>query len=75
MLNSIFDAVSKIIEFLNTLWDFVLEFLNNTFNVIKLVGETVVSIPSYFSWLPAEIIAVLVALFGVVMIYKILGRD
>ena len=75
MLDSIFDAIGKIVEFLNTLWDFVLDFLNNTFNLIKLVGETVTLIPDYLSWLPAPVIALVVSIFSIVIIYKILGRD
>lgn len=75
MLDSIFDAISKIIEFLNTIWEFITDFLKDTFSMIKLVGETVAQIPDYLSFLPAEIVAVFVSIFSVVVIYKILGRE
>lgn len=75
MLDSIFEAINNIIEFLDTIWTFVTDFLKDTFDMIKLVGESVTKIPSYFSWLPGDVVALIVALFGVVVIYKILGRE
>lgn len=75
MLESIFAAIESIIDFLDTIWNFVTDFLSDTFEMIKLVGETLTKIPSYLSWLPAEVVAPLVVLFGVVVIYKILGRE
>lgn len=75
MLDAIFDVVSKIGEFISTAWDFVIDFLKDTFAMIKLVGDTVASIPDYLSFLPAEIVAVFVSIFSVVVIYKILGRE
>lgn len=75
MLDSIFDAISKIIEFLNTIWEFITDFLKDTFAMIKLVGETVASVPDYLAFLPAEILTAVVGILGVVVIYKILGRD
>lgn len=75
MLDAITSAVDNIVEFLDTIWTFVKDFTSDTFEMIKLVGETVAKIPDYFSWLPAEVGVALVALFGVVVIYKILGRE
>lgn len=75
MLDSILSAVDNIVEFIDTIWKFVKDFTKDTFEMIKLVGETVAKIPDYFDWLPAEVGVALVALFGVVVIYKILGRE
>lgn len=75
MLDSIFEAISKIIEFLNTIWEFTTDFLKDTFAMIKLVGETVSSVPDYLAFLPSEILTAVIGILGVVVIYKILGRD
>lgn len=75
MLDTISDAISSIVGFLDTIWTFVKDFTADTFEMIKLVGETVAKIPDYFSWLPAEVVAPLIVLFSVVVIYKILGRE
>lgn len=75
MLDSIFEAISKIIEFLNTIWEFITDFLKDTFSMINLVGETVASVPDYLAFLPPEILTAVIGILGVVVIYKILGRD
>lgn len=75
MLEDIFDVVSKIGDFISTAWDFVMDFLSDTFEMIKLVGDTVAKLPDYVNWLPAEFVAIVVGIFSVVVIYKILGRE
>lgn len=56
-------------------FDFVISFFSDLVYVIQLLGKVVLSIPSYFSWLPGSISALLVTLFAIVVIYKILGRE
>ena len=55
--------------------DFVIGFFEDLVYMIKLLGQVIVNIPSYFSWLPAEVVAILVLIIGVVVVYKILGRE
>lgn len=75
MLDGIFEVVSKIGEFLTTAWDFVVGLIQDTLDMIKLVGETVTKLPDYFSWMPDYLLASLLVIFGVVVVYKILGRE
>lgn len=75
MIDSILSAIENIVGFLDTIWEFVVNFTTDTFSMIKLVGETLSKIPSYLKWLPPEFIVGVVAIFGVVVIYKILGRE
>ncbi len=58
-----------------SIFDFIISFFSDLIYVIQLLGKVVLSIPSYFSWLPSGISALLVTLFGIVVIYKILGRE
>lgn len=55
--------------------DFVIGLFEDLVYMIKLLGQVVLNIPNYFSWLPAEILALIVVLISVVVIYKILGRE
>lgn len=68
MLKSLVDGISTVI-------DFVVDFFADLAYMIKLLGEFMANIPGYFSWLPSGVVAVLVTIFGVVVIYKILGRE
>lgn len=62
-----FDAFGKII-------DFIVDFFADLVFVITTLGQFVLEIPGYFIWLPAEIIALIVTIFSIVVIYMILGR-
>ena len=75
MLDGLFDSFSTIGEYISTAWTFLVDFFKDTFDMIKLVGETVAKLPQYFTWLPEELLTILLVLFGVVVLYKILGRE
>lgn len=55
--------------------DFLLDFIKDVAYVVELTAKFVAKIPDYFSMFPAEILAIIVAMFAVVVIYKILGRE
>lgn len=67
-LEGIWDAILTVIEF-------VIDFIKDIIYVVQLVGETVLKIPDYIGWLPSYLIATIVAIFAIVIIYKILGRE
>lgn len=74
--------MSAIIDFFNSLGDIIsgaVEFLISTMKdivfIVKSTGVVLASIPSYFSWLPTQLLTILLSIFGVVVIYKILGRE
>lgn len=75
MLTTIKEFLNSIANIFLSLWDFVIDFFEDIAYVVKLVTSFVVGIPTYFSWLPAELLALIVAIFGVVVIYKVLGRE
>lgn len=55
--------------------DFLASIIADIAWVCQLVGKAVTEIPSYFSWLPAPVLAGLVACLAVVVVFRILGRD
>lgn len=67
-LQSIVDAITAVI-------DFIVDFVMDIVYIVELVGKTVISIPSYFGWLPTAAVTLIVTVFGVVVIYKITGRE
>lgn len=74
--------MKDIIEFLkgignaiSSLIDFLISFVQDIVYIIQLTGKFVVNIPSYFSWLPSAAVALIVSIFGIVVIYKIMGRE
>lgn len=75
MLNTIKDFIVSIGDFFLTIWDFVIGIFEDIAYLIKLLGKAVVSIPKWLSWLPAEVVALIVAGLAVVVILRVLGRD
>ena len=74
-MNDIINFLKSITDAITTAINFLVDFLGDLVYIIKVVGQTVLEIPSYFGWLPTAGINILVTLFGIVVIYKITGRE
>lgn len=55
--------------------EFLLSMIQDVAYVVVLTGKFVLQIPTYISFLPAPVVALVVSIFAVVVIYKILGRE
>lgn len=55
--------------------EFLADFIEDVVYMVTLVGKFVAKIPEYFGWLPSSLLALVVMGFGVVVVYKILGRE
>ena len=56
-------------------FDFVIGFFQDLLYIIELTGSTLAKVPDYFSWLPSEVVSLIIVLISIVVIYKILGRE
>lgn len=74
-MGAIFDFISGIADGVSAAIEFLGGLISDLAYVVTLIAETVTSIPTYFSWLPAPVLALLTSILAVVVIYKILGRD
>lgn len=75
MLKDIFEILKSIGDFFVTIGQFLYDFVKDIIYMIELVGEAVAQIPDYISWLPVEVVTIIVSIFAIVVIYKILGRE
>ena len=73
-MNAIINFFVGFVDVITSVVNFVIDLVGDLLYVIALLAKFVIEIPSYFMWLPEEIIALLVALFGFVVIYMILNR-
>lgn len=55
--------------------DFAIGFLEDIVYLIEMTAKAIFHIPDYVSWLPENMIAVIITVFGIVVVYKILGRE
>ncbi len=75
MLETIKNALIDIGNFFTTIFDFVISLVEDLVYIVQATGKALTSIPSLFSWLPPPVLALLITIFGVVVIYKISGRE
>lgn len=75
MLKDLAETLKAIGEFLASIVTFVVDFIGDLVYTVELIGETVLGLPDYFTWLPSSIVALIISLFAIVVIYKVLGRQ
>jgi len=74
-MDALLSFVESIGNGLNAILDFCISFFEDVAYIVKLTAEYVAKIPSFFSWLPAPVLAIIVSAFAVVVIYKVIGRE
>ena len=60
---------------IKSLVDFVIGIVEDIAFMAKMLGLVIAHIPNYFSWLPAPVISLFLLILGVVVVYKIIGRE
>ena len=74
-MEAVIDFFVGITDVLTSLIEFVISIVADLVYVVQLTGVFVSKIPFIFSFFPQEILAIIILMFGVVVIYKILGRE
>ena len=74
-MQSIIDFLSGIGSVILAGIDFVVSFFEDLVYIIQLTGKFLAQLSSFFSWLPAPVVSVLLTTFAIVVVYKIAGRD
>lgn len=74
--------MAEIVDFLKGFGDFfvsigkfIADFVADLLYIIKATAQAVANIPEMLGWLPSGVIAAFVAIFAIVVIYKIAGRE
>lgn len=67
--------LQTIADFFVAIFEIVMSLVRDIIQMVKMLGEFVVKIPDLFQWLPPAAVGMIVTIFGVVVIYKILGRE
>lgn len=69
-----FDFLAGIGDLLLGVVDFIVGLFEDIAFIVELASNTIATIPSYFSWLPAPLLGIVVTGCTVLLIYKIAGR-
>lgn len=68
-------AIKEVYNIIKTLFDFIIGFIHDLIELVKMVGEAVAKVPSMLGFLPSAILSLLLLLIGVAVMYKVLGRE
>lgn len=60
---------------ITSIFDFIFSMVSDLVYLVGLTGKFLAHIPSYFSWLPPQLLTLLVSIFSIVVLYKIFGRE
>lgn len=69
------DIISNILDLLVGFFSAVGGLLSDIAMLIVKVGKAVTYVPMLLSWLPDAVVPILIGTFGVVVVYKVLGRE
>lgn len=78
MLSGIFDILTTITEFFKTVWDFVCTLFDDLAYIVQLLSSfmtTLFSPGGVLSIFPASVLVLLSTSLGIVVVYKVMGRD
>lgn len=73
-LQAIVDFFVGLANIIGVVIDFVVDMMGDLVYIVGLLAKFIIEIPGYFSWLPNEIITLLLTAFGIVVIYMLLNR-
>lgn len=68
-------AIKEVYNIIKTLFDFIIGFVQDLIELVKMVGEAVVKLPELLGFLPSALLTLLLLLVGVAVMYKVLGRE
>lgn len=74
-MNAIIKFFEGLMDGISSAIDFLISFIEDIVYIVKITGEFVLEIPAYLAWLPGPVLAIVVTVFGVVVIYKVMGRE
>ena len=73
-MDGILSFLQGIADFFVTIFQFVISFFRDLVYIIQITADMLFELPNYINWLPTYITTPIIALFGIVVIYKIMGR-
>ena len=74
-MEDILDMLEGFIDLVSSLGEFVLDWIKDLLYIIELLTTIILNLPSIFGWMPVPVFATVSSIFGVVVVYKILGRE
>ena len=74
-MTEIVNFLNQIIDLIIGLTKFLIQLVQDLVTVIQLLLESITKLPTILQFLPSTALALVMACFSIVIIYKVLGRE
>lgn len=76
MLESIKNAITQIVDFINSVFTFIVDLIKNTGEFLKLIPEYVKEIKDFVDmFFPVELAVAFMAAIAIIIILRLVGRS
>lgn len=75
MFEWIGNILQSIADFFTAVWEFVKMLVEDIVQLVTLLKDWLAAVPDLFDFLPSQLVTLIVLGIGVVVLYKILGRE
>lgn len=65
----------SLFDIIGTAFQFLIDTVEGIAFVVQLTAKFLVSLPTYFAWMPVQFKTLVMLVFGIAVTYKILGRE
>lgn len=69
------EAFETILDFLKSIWDVVVMLFEGLIDFFELLASLPEKMQGYLSFLPENVVSLVIGALAIVIIYKIVGRD
>lgn len=74
-MKALVEFIKGIAEGVSAAIDFLFGIIQDLVYMVQLLGQFILDIPAYLSWLPSAVVAIFITIFSIVVIYKVIGRE
>lgn len=74
-MQAIVDFLSGIGDAIISVFDFIIAFFKDFISFLRLLAGVPEIIENFLFWFPVDLLPFVLLLFGVIILYKILGRE
>lgn len=72
-MEDLLDLIEGLIDAVMSAFDYLWSIITDTLYVVELLGKFVAEIPSYFAWMPEELLVIVIAVFPTLITLRIVG--
>lgn len=74
-MDAIIEFFTGIADAVSAAFGFLFGLISDIVYLVQLTGKFLSQLPLYFSWIPGELLTLIMLISTIVVLYKVLGRE